>query len=313
MAGSGKFNLGGDKESAQISEKETNSGLIEIKDNDWVAINGKETRMGDLLPKSKVSVLGGKKGVLGPSGCDVEGLGDNGPELCGGLGPVLSQENPNGAGSSLLVEANPLGHNGLAPSKITGLGPIESSPDLNLLDVVVSQSFDEASVGLANSFSFGAVPSKIAASSSGGANRSKGNKRIGVQSESKLRRSGKENSGVTGKKRLLNDEHNVKGTNLGGEGPYGGEKRLILCETNASDDRFLDFFLDYFEDGWIALQPHSAMLLGTGNMHVCQHSKKLLTLQITSNANNQSKKTITFMGEKYKAEILKDVSEEFKT
>lgn len=90
MAGSGKFNLGGDKESAQISDKEINSGLIEIKDNDWVAINGKEIRMGDLLPKSKVSVLGGNKGVLGSSGCDVEGLGGNGPELCGGLGPVFS-------------------------------------------------------------------------------------------------------------------------------------------------------------------------------------------------------------------------------
>ncbi|KAG5513096.1 hypothetical protein RHGRI_038483 [Rhododendron griersonianum] len=47
--------------------------------------------------------------------------------------------------------------------------------------------------------------------------------------------------------------------------------------------------------------------------HACQHSKKLLTLRITSNANNQSKKTRTFMGETYEAEILKDVSEEFKT
>ncbi|KAF7150653.1 hypothetical protein RHSIM_Rhsim02G0038900 [Rhododendron simsii] len=237
--GSGKFKLGGDKDSAQISDKENNSGLIEIKDNDWVAINGKETRMGDLLPKSKDSVLGGNKGVLGPSGSDVDGLGGNGPELCGGLGPVLSQGNPNGAGSSFLIEASPLGHYGQAASKITGVGPIESSPDLNLQDVVVSQSFDEATLGPA--FSFGAAHSKIVASSSGGAKRSKGKKRNGVQSDSKLRRSEKENSGVTGKKRLLNDEQNVKGTNLeGGVGnPLTIRQLKGVCNLYSPDLVFL--------------------------------------------------------------------------
>ncbi|KAI8536219.1 hypothetical protein RHMOL_Rhmol10G0239000 [Rhododendron molle] len=76
------FKLIGDKESARIEEPKSSSGLIEIKDSDWISLNGKEIRMGELIPNSLGFHSGTGEAKGGPLDLDKNpGLGSIGPGL----------------------------------------------------------------------------------------------------------------------------------------------------------------------------------------------------------------------------------------
>ncbi|KAE9445553.1 hypothetical protein C3L33_22549, partial [Rhododendron williamsianum] len=223
---------GGRRDGENSDERPLRSGLIEIKDSDWISLNGKEIRMGELIPNSlgfhswTSEARGGPLDLVKNSS-----LGSIGPGL------VFQQSEAEIQVEQIVTEVNPLGLELPVLSVGIGTGPNVEGLESNLQEVAIHQLLDKENLGLISPFFVGAIGSMVSSSSTGRGKKGKGYKKASVQANTHKLVSGKEASLVMGKRRKSNGAESPEGDEAMGDGMYDGEKRCVLCEINASGAR----------------------------------------------------------------------------
>ncbi|KAG5554481.1 hypothetical protein RHGRI_012127 [Rhododendron griersonianum] len=209
------MNLGIDKEGAILADSGSKSRLIEIGDNDRISLNGKDARVGDLLDQRRKRQSVDMEGVIGSTGAGLLTLGDSSSGLNKG-GPVNFE-----VGSDVGLERTPC-----VISKESGR-PVELGLESGLKEVVIMDSLDNFNLGAHNRFSFGALRSETPRSSSTEPKKRQTRKRSVSSGAGRGKQSGKENSGILGKRRTLNGKDAMDSEGEGQKGGCGGEKRLV--------------------------------------------------------------------------------------
>ncbi|KAG5541963.1 hypothetical protein RHGRI_021705 [Rhododendron griersonianum] len=186
---------------------------------------GPGRRVGDLLDQRRKRQSVDMEGVIGSTGAGLLTLGDSSSGLNKG-GPVNFE-----VGSDVGPERTPC-----VISKESGR-PVELGLESGLKEVVIMDSLDNFNLGAHNRFSFGALRSETPRSSSTEPKKRQTRKRSVSSGAGHGKQSGKENSGILGKRRALNGKDAMDSEGEGQKGGCGGEKRLVLCEENSNDVR----------------------------------------------------------------------------
>lgn len=119
--------------------------MIEINDNARITINGKESRLGDLIPFSNEIPNKARDSACEPILNVVGTVVDTGPcKGVIGLGPDIQRSPTIEEGMLQPVEPNLVGFSNFS---VDGVGSPMVGLDLNLKDVEVSQSYGEKDLG----------------------------------------------------------------------------------------------------------------------------------------------------------------------
>ncbi|KAH7833400.1 hypothetical protein Vadar_005988 [Vaccinium darrowii] len=231
----GKFNLDEGKESARIMGKESNSRLIDMDDNDRISLNGKELRVGELIGSRAITPSSVRHKEIrlvdrGPT---------SSPESGKMLGPgdsLNSQDPPTGGLHS--IEPSQVGQQGI--SNILLIKESGSSPvirDSNLKEGNIMEHFGKENAGASLPFIFVASNPITSSPAIEKQKNSGAGKKLMVQYNNRSKKVGKESSGVLGKRRSVPiDDQAANALPQHGD-LRGGEKRLVLCETNSPNVR----------------------------------------------------------------------------
>ncbi|KAI8568576.1 hypothetical protein RHMOL_Rhmol02G0212000 [Rhododendron molle] len=212
MSTSKNLNLGIDKEGAILADSGSKSQLLEIGDNDRISLNGKDVRVGDLFDQRRTRQSVDMESVIGSKGAGLLTLG-------------VSSSGLNKGGPDVGPERTPC-----VISKESG-GPVELGLELSLKEVVIMDSLDNFNLGAHNPFSFGALRSENPRSSSTEPKKRQTRKRGASSGAGRGKQSGKENSGILGKRRTLNGKDAMDSEGEGQKRDCGGEKRLRLLNS----------------------------------------------------------------------------------